>query len=160
MYIINHVNFWLPSPRGGTKKFGIKCAFLLTQTVVGRNCISAPNIEFFFPTGGKLVYRIVILPQNIFFLTHTSGWMEKNILVDRNMCKIRGKMEKLGNPGMIIIQLNLIIFLLHPQGAPIVSMRWDLWGGGGVIISACYYHNYFLKWCVHNLYFTFQYVAI
>ena len=33
IYIIDHVNFWPPSPRGATKKFGIKCAFLLTQTV-------------------------------------------------------------------------------------------------------------------------------
>ena len=32
IYIINHVNFWPPSPRGATKKIRIKCAFLLTQT--------------------------------------------------------------------------------------------------------------------------------
>ncbi len=34
LYIIDHVNFWPPSSRGATKKFGIKCAFLLTQTSV------------------------------------------------------------------------------------------------------------------------------
>ena len=34
IYIIDLVNFWPPSPRGVTKKIGIKCAFLLTQTVV------------------------------------------------------------------------------------------------------------------------------
>ncbi len=34
IYIIVHVNFCSPSPRGATKKFGIKCAFLLTQTVL------------------------------------------------------------------------------------------------------------------------------
>ena len=28
---IEHVNFW-PPPPGGYKKFGIKCAFLFTQT--------------------------------------------------------------------------------------------------------------------------------
>ncbi len=33
-YIIDHVNFWSPTPRGATKKFGIKCVFLLTQTVM------------------------------------------------------------------------------------------------------------------------------
>ncbi len=33
IYIIDHVNFWPPSPRRATKKFEIKCAFLLTQTV-------------------------------------------------------------------------------------------------------------------------------
>ncbi len=27
------MNFWPPFPVGATKKFGIKCAFLLTQTV-------------------------------------------------------------------------------------------------------------------------------
>ncbi len=34
IYIIDHVSFWPPSPRGATKKFEIKCAFLLTQTVL------------------------------------------------------------------------------------------------------------------------------
>ena len=29
--IYNRVNFWPPSTRGGTKKFGIKCAFLMEQ---------------------------------------------------------------------------------------------------------------------------------
>ncbi len=33
IYTIDHANFWSPSPRGATKKFGIKCAFLLAQTV-------------------------------------------------------------------------------------------------------------------------------
>ena len=33
IYIIDHVNFWLPSSRGATKKIEIKCVFLLTQTV-------------------------------------------------------------------------------------------------------------------------------
>ena len=32
-YIIDHVNFSSPSPRGASKKIRIKCAFLLTQTV-------------------------------------------------------------------------------------------------------------------------------
>ena len=33
VYIIDYVNVW-PPPQGGHKKFGIKWAFLLTQTVV------------------------------------------------------------------------------------------------------------------------------
>ena len=33
IYIIDYVIFWPPSPRA-TNKFGIKCAFLLTQTVL------------------------------------------------------------------------------------------------------------------------------
>ena len=33
IYIIDYMNFWSPSPRAATKKFAIKCAFLLTQTV-------------------------------------------------------------------------------------------------------------------------------
>ena len=32
-YIIEHLNFWPRSPRGGHKKFGFKCAFLLELTV-------------------------------------------------------------------------------------------------------------------------------
>ncbi len=35
-----NVNFWPPSPRGATKKIGIKCAFLLTQTVVNSDLSS------------------------------------------------------------------------------------------------------------------------
>ncbi len=38
IYIIDHLRFWPPSPRGATKKFEIKCAFLLTQTVAGCLC--------------------------------------------------------------------------------------------------------------------------
>ncbi len=33
IYIIDHMNFWPPFPRGATKKFRTKCAFHLTQTV-------------------------------------------------------------------------------------------------------------------------------
>ncbi len=34
IYIIDHMNFWPPIPRLAPKKIGIKCAFLLTQTVI------------------------------------------------------------------------------------------------------------------------------
>ncbi len=33
IYIIDHVNFWPPSPRGAREKNGITCAFLLIQSV-------------------------------------------------------------------------------------------------------------------------------
>ncbi len=33
IYMIDHVNFWPPSPRGPTKKFRINYGFLLTKTV-------------------------------------------------------------------------------------------------------------------------------
>ncbi len=48
IYIIDHVNFWSHSPRGATKKNGIKCAFLLTQTVDGDELHRPPVVALIY----------------------------------------------------------------------------------------------------------------
>ncbi len=51
IYIIDHVNFGPNSPKGGgTEKIGIKCAFLLTQTVtLEKMCCILWNFGIIFP---------------------------------------------------------------------------------------------------------------
>ncbi len=64
IYIIDHVNFWPPSSRGATKKIGIKCAFLLTQTVCRGShevCMTSKNphnsVTMFSPTPSHYYYE-------------------------------------------------------------------------------------------------------
>ncbi len=74
------MNFWPPpSPRGATKKFGIKCAFLLTQTV---DCLKGCNDRVKYLTEvvkpychGSMIHEVLFQAGIILFPVELLGEM-------------------------------------------------------------------------------------